>query len=370
MFSLDFKRSQRRRTERLYSSDDSLSETERQAIHIELEEMTPHPEGPAGAVGRVQPCRGAKRKAQESIDNAYLKEKVWMDAQEVLRISKRRKMTELTERDLSTSGREKRKEIVASQSKSDIGHSSKVLNYGNTRRGGKNVDEGASGTDFVDCGKVLSQESRLCDDSAQEHEEGLQRDGNGETSASDDDDDLEGISDFPEFDDLNEVQFDGVAGCSITSQSAPSRINAQDESENCEERDGHEIGQDEISSSCRSDVSDVEPSSSNALNLQGKENEEGSSESHDSDEPDTFQSEILFDDRLLPFKNPTAKRQEQAKDRCIICFNDLETIHRNSLQSNRDPTLVIWTCDQCQTAHTIKQFICVEAVQLGGENTA
>ncbi|KAK6905790.1 hypothetical protein I203_106621 [Kwoniella mangroviensis CBS 8507] len=339
MFSLNFKRPQRRRTERLYSSDDSLSETERQAIHIELEEMTPHPQRPAGAVGRVQPCRGAKRKAQESIDNVYLKEEVWRDAQEVLRISKRRKMTELIERGLLTSRRGKRKEIVASQLKSDIGHSDKMLIYGKTRRGEMNVGEGASGTDFVDCGEVLSRDSRLCDDGVQETEEGPRRKGN-------------------ESYDLNEAQFDEVDGSSITSQSAPSRTNVQDESENCEERYGHEIGQDEISGSCQSDISDVESRSSNTLNLQGKENEEESSESHESDEPDTSQSEIRFDGRLLPFKNPTAKRQEQAKDRCIICFNDLETIHRNSLQSNRDPTLVIWTCDQCQT------------VQLGGENTA
>ncbi|WWD09491.1 hypothetical protein V865_007615 [Kwoniella europaea PYCC6329] len=361
MFSRNFKGPRHSKTTRDYSSDDSLSETERQAIHIELEEMTLHPQGRAGAVGRVQPCRGAKRKAQKSIDKAYLKEKVWRDAQEVLRISKRRKMTELTERGLSTSGRGKGREIIDSQSRSDIGHSFKMLIHGNTGRRGMNSGEGEEGirqaegvegdseTHHEDCGEVSSQESRLCDDSVQEDGEGLQGEGEGETSASDDNDGSEDRSELPASDDLTENVSEDVDDHSSTSQDGPSCIDIQDESDGCKEQDGHETDEGEMSNGDGSNPSHDETSSSSLSNLPENQTEEEPAESQDSGGPDVSQSQILTDGMLLPIEDPTVKGEDQVRDRCIICFNNLETIRCNSVRNDLDPILVIWTCNQCQT---------------------
>ncbi|WVQ62111.1 uncharacterized protein L199_000249 [Kwoniella botswanensis] len=365
MFSRNVKHPQHGKTKRAYSSDDSLSETERQAIHIELEEMTLHPQGRAGAVGRVQPCRGAKRKAQESIDNAYLREKIWRDTQEVLRISKRRKRTELTERGLSTSGLWKGREIVASQSKLDVGHSSEKLIYANIRRGGMNLGkgegesrqaegvEGDSETDLEDCGEVLSQESRLCDESVQDTEEGLQGEGEGEgegeISASDDNDDSEDRLELPASYDLTENVSVDVDDPLSTSQDEPSCTDIQDESDDCEEREGHGIDQDEILNGDGSNPRHEESNSSNLSDLPENQTEEESSESQDSGWPDVSQSQILTGGMLLPIEDPTVKGEDQVRDRCVFCLNNLETIRRDSIQSALDPILVIWTCDQCQT---------------------
>ncbi|WWC99770.1 hypothetical protein V866_006675 [Kwoniella sp. B9012] len=324
--------------------------------------MTLHPQGGAGAVGRVQPCRGAKRKAQEWIDNAYLKEKVWRDAQEVLRISKKRKMTELTERGLSTSGRRRGREIVASRSKSDNGHFSKMLVYGNTRRGGMNVGggnqettqaedvEGDSKTDLEDCAEVLSKESRLCDGSVQENGEGLQGKGQGETSAGDDDDVSKDSSEVPASDDLMENVSEDEDDHSSTSQNEIGCIDLQDKSEDyCEEREGRGIDQDEVSSSDRSHSSRDESRFSDLTNLPGNQNEEGSAESQDSGGPEVSESQILTDGMMLPIEDPTVKGEDQGRDRCVFCLNNLEIIRRVSIQGALDPISVIWTCDQCQT---------------------